>query len=419
MALDNPDFDAMLKVIYLDTQRLQHTMLEDNPLLGLMPKDEGNGGLYISQPMISVGNRKRSATYATARAGTQDTETVQFQVGTVNNYGFARWTDDVMKDSRGRGNKAVLEAVETEMDGALAHLRNDHGQGVYGNVGGSKGVVGSLSTVFLTLATPEDIIHFDIGDKLALSDDDGTGSGDALRDSGDVVTVIGIDSTTGIIEGDATWTTQITGAVAGDFIFFEGDFQNKASGLAGWIPDVSPLNDGSDSFHGVDRGPHPDRMAGYRFNAGGLLPEDIVTRMVARGSRINGHKPTHFFVNDEVWADYSSSMENKTEMQLNAVGGDGKKVASVGYEAIKIRTARGPVALVSDPNCPVNRGYLLDINTWKASSVGKLVEMISVAGSPVQRGTADDWFTELKSRWNISCKAPWQNGVAKLDVQAD
>ena len=419
MAMDNADFLAALKILYQDTQRLQHTMLEDNPLLGLMPKDESMGGEFIGQPMISVGNRKRSATYATARAATQDTEMVRFNVGYVNNFAFARWTDDVMRDSRGKGKKAVLEAVETEVDGALAHLRNDHGQGCYGNVGGSKGVVGSLSTVFLTLDPIENIIHFDIGDQIQLSANDGTAGGHALRDSGDFVTVIGINSTTGVIEGDATWTTQITGAAAGDFLFFNGDFKAKASGLAGWIPDIAPPNDGSDSFFGVDRGPHPNRMAGYRFNAGGLLPEDIVTRMVATGSRINGVRPTHFFINDEVWADYSGSMENKTEIQLNAIGGDGKKIVSVGYEAIKVRTARGPVALVSDPNCPVNRGYLLDINTWKAGSVGKLVDMISVAGSPIQRGTDDDWFMELKSRWNIVCKAPWQNGVALLDVQAD
>lgn len=413
---ETADFLAALKSRYIEPQKLQDALYEHCPLLGMIPKDESMGGKYMELPMISIMNRKRSATYATAAAGTQDTEMVSFTVGYVNNHQFARWADNVMRDARKAGPNAVLEAVETEMDGALANLARDHGQGIFGNVGGAKGTiaVGGLSTTALTLANPEDAIHFEPGDQIVASANDGTDSGHSLLDSGDFITLVAVNKSTGVLTGDANWSN-IAAIAAGNFLFHKGDFKLKASGLAGWIPSTTPT---STLFHGVNRSVNPVRLGGHRFNAGGLLPQDVVTRMAATMNRVNGAKPGVFICNDEVYADFETAMGNKESITINAVGANGEKLAHIGYSGISARTASGKVAIMADPNCPVNRAYMLTLDSWKAgSSGGPLVDAITVAGSEIQRGTSDDWFSELKSRWNLGCKAPWLNGVALLDTQ--
>lgn len=414
MTMGLTEFEGYLKTRYIEPRKLQDAMYKYAPLLGMMPKDGGAGGEFMQVPAISVRNRKRSADYATALASAADTETVRFQVGYVDNFQFARWSDNVMRDSKRKGSNAVASAVEVEVDGAMANLFRDHGQGVFGNVGGAKGTVavGGLSTTSLTLANPEDSIHFEPGDQIVASANDGTSSGHSLLDSGDYVTILAVDHSTGILTGDATWTTQITGLLAGHYLFHKGDFKLKASGLLGWIPPTAP---GATLFHNVDRSVNVVRLGGHRFLGGGLAPQEVVSRFAARMARINGAKPDVYCVNDEVWSDYETALGNMERIQIPARGVDGKKVGNIGYDAIKC----GDIAIIKDPNCPVRYGFMLTMDTWLAGSSGdgELVEPIEVAGSMIQRTQGSDaWHVEFKSRWNIACKAPWENGVVDLET---
>jgi hypothetical protein len=237
--MDNTDFDAMLKTWYVLPDKLQHAMMARSPLFGLLPKDETAGGKKMNLPIITLGNRKRSSTYATAAASTLDTETDEFEVPYRNNYQFARWTDDVMKDSRGKGDKALMEAMEVEMDGANANLLRDIGQGLFGNLGGAKGTIatGGISSAVVTLSRPEDAIHFEKGDIIVACADDGADSGDTLRAGS--VTLLSVDYEAGTLTATGNWSAGITTPTAGDSLFHSGDFAAKYYGLDAWIPSVT------------------------------------------------------------------------------------------------------------------------------------------------------------------------------------
>lgn len=412
------DFDAMLKAYYVKPDSLQHSMMERSPLFGLLPKDENAGGKSLYLPILTQGNRKRSSTYATASANTQNTVSDEFVVPYRNNYQFARWTDDAMRDSRGKGERALLEAMEVEMDGAMSNLLRDIGQGMFGNLGGRKGVVGTTTVVgsaLLTLSNAEDAIHFEKDDVLYLSADDGADAGDALRAGS--VTVLSVDYDAGTVTMTGNITAGIAAAAVGDSIFHAGDFAAKYYGLGAWIPDTTTGL--TTAFCGVTRSSNAVRLAGSRFNAGGLLPQELIARMAARIRRVsNDASPDLFVCNDETFADFAIAIEHKTYHTINAVSGDGKRLAKIGYEGIKVATPNGAVTMVADPNCPPTRAYMLTTDSWKLGSVGKAIHMIDDDGQYLRRGSADDWYVELKSRMNLGCRAPWKNGVALLDTAA-
>jgi hypothetical protein len=419
---NNTDFEAMLITKYVKPDNMQHAMMQRSPLFGLLPKDENAGGKRMELPIVTEGNRKRSRTYATAAAATQNTVADAFEVAYRNNFQFARWTDDLMMDGRQKGEHALMEIMETEMEGAKNNLLRDLGRGTYLNHGGAKArsaATGAFSTTVCTLLRPEDAIHFEKGDVIRVSDADGSGGADALRAGS--VTLASVDYEAGTLTATGNWSAGITTPTNSDYLFHDGDFGINMYGLDAWIPSVTTGL--GTAFNGVTRSTNPTRLAGTRMNAAGLLGHEVISRLAARMLRVADAVPDVVVVNTETFTDYAVQIENKTYHTIQAINGDGKRLAKIGYEGLKIAIPGGSVTMLSDPNCPPNRLYMLTAESWKIGSVGKPFRIVGENGSTgdgltLRRGTADDWYVEIKSRLNLGCKAPWNNGVALLDVDA-
>ncbi|MHC5062025.1 MAG: hypothetical protein ACYTFK_13185, partial [Planctomycetota bacterium] len=131
--------------------------------------------------------------------------------------------------------------------------------GEYGQISGTPG-----ASTTLTLAKPDDITNFEVGQRLVFA----ANSASALRDSGAHLTVVAVNLSAGTMVMSANLNT-ITGLADGDAIFVKGDYEaaddrNKISGLAAWLPASAP--GGSDSFFGVNRSVDPVRLAGHRLS---------------------------------------------------------------------------------------------------------------------------------------------------------
>ena len=302
------DWDAMLVSRYIKPESAQHALMERIPFVGIIPKEFNITGDLLALPLITIQNRKRSRVYATASASSQNTTVQKFSVSPVNDYGFARWQDNQMRESRNKGEHAMLEVMETEMDGMLSTLSGSLGRGVFGNVGGSVARFSAISSDVATLYNREDAIHFEPGDQICVASTDGTSG--SLRDSGAAATVESVAPLAGTVTATAAWGTAISGAVADDYAFFEGDFGASVSGLGGWIPLAAP----TDTFHGIARTAAQIRTGGWRYSGGGLLPEDMIKRACAYGRQVtNGlSMPSYAVMNDVTLADFESSMQNKT-----------------------------------------------------------------------------------------------------------
>lgn len=251
-----------------------------------------------------------------------------------------------------------MEAVVTELDGALHSLARSLAIALYGSGSGSIGQsLAAYTGTSLTLANANDVTNFEKGQELVFSTADGGGT----VKSGSV-TVNGVDRDTGILTVDAmTAIDGGTGVAANDFIFVQGDYDAKIKGLRAWLPNSTPT---STPFFSVDRTSDATRLAGIRFDGSSLPIEEALIGAAARVAR-EGGKPDVCFMDYSKYADLEKALGSKVQYV------DIKVNAEIGFRGIQINGPRGPIRVVPDQNCPSNRAFMLSMKSWKLYSLGK------------------------------------------------
>jgi len=402
MSLTRTLFEAYLKDKYVKPNKIMLAMLAKCPTLGLMRKDKTLGGDYWKIPITARAPQGRSATYATAKTNAVASLPKRFLVDYAPNYIIAKLTGDVIDRCKGNDN-ALLDALDHEMKGAIATMQRDIRQNLFGNYGGAKGVVGSLSTVYLTLANKEDAVHFEAGMEICLAATDGTSG--ALRDSGQAITLVAVNKSTGVLTADENWS-EIASAAAGDYVFVEGDFGAKWSGFAGWLPETAPTS--GDDFFDVDRSVAPEVLAGIRYDGSGDTLEEAFVNAGSLGALYDA-EATVGVLNPVKWGQLSNSLSS-VRVELISPR-DTNLTGRIGYKAIMIATPAGDVPIIGDPGCPIDVGYMLDMETWTAGSVGgDLVHIIDDDGLKLRRDPdSDGWIVEFKGLGNFGCDNPGRN----------
>jgi hypothetical protein len=400
MTLDTTStyFQNYMKERWLMPNALMQALYVKAPWLGMVETDTTAGGRFYRTPILQRGPVGRSHGYSNAVANADGSRTEAFEVTYVNNYQIGKLTGDVIRRTKGQEN-AIEEAIDHEVEGCMVSMRKDLRRGIYGNTGGSRGVVGSESTTTLTLADKADTVNFETGMKIAASSTDGTSG--ALRDSGDTVTIVGVDRSLGTLTGSTAWATTISGLVAGDYLFEDGDFGADMAGLSGWVPQTAP---GATAWYGVDR-TSDDRLSGLRFDGTGQPLEDAIIE--ASGLCYQYDANTDLAIVDPLkWAEVAKSLgSDRGNRVVTKSSSDGY----VGYSAIMVATQEGMIPLISDPGCQKDTCYMLDTSTWVLATVGEVVQIIDDDGLLIRRGTSDDWQFEILFSGNLCCRAPGRN----------
>jgi hypothetical protein len=413
VTLNRTKFLAYMRERWIEPDSIMLAIVQNSPVLGLIPKDEAMGGRFMRLPIIHTGAQGRSATYATAKTNAVGSDAVAFEVQYVNNFQIAKLEGDIVDDTKGDAN-AIAEAIDTEMDATIANMKKDLNMGLFGNVGGARGRIGSIATGIagancrIVLLNPYDAKFFERGMLLAASANDGTATGHSLLDSGDTITITGVDAANGYLDFASDVTATITGIGANNYLFAAGDFKLKISGFRGWIPTTDPTS--GDSFHGVDRTVQVQRLSGIRTNQSGLPIEDgIVAHTAVMG--LYDAKPDIVVFNPVRFGALVRSLGADRANRMTSIKGDDARVS---YSSVKVATPHGDVDVVSDSGCHVDESVYLTLKTWKLGSVGKLVHVIDDDELMIRRGTGDDWAIDVKSRANLGCKNPGLNGRASL-----
>lgn len=402
MSLTRTLFAAYLKDKYVKPNKIMLALLAKNPILGLMKKDKTLGGDYWRVPITAVAPQGRSATYATAKTNAVGSNNKKFLVDYAPNYIIAKLTGDVIDRCKGNDN-ALLDALDHEMKGAISTMKRDIRCNLFGNYGGARGTIGSTSTVYLTLANKEDSVNFEPGMEICVAATDGTSG--SLRDSGQAITLVAVNKATGVLTADENWS-EIASIANGDYLFAEGDFGIKWSGLAGWLPSTAPTS--GDSFFGVDRSVAPDILAGIRYDGSGDTLEEAFINAGSLGALFDA-EATVGALNPVKWGQLSNSLQSTRVEMLSP--NDPQLKGRIGYKAIMVASPAGDVPIVADPGCPIDVGYLLDMDTWTAGSVGgDLVHIIDDDGLTLRRDPdSDGWLVEFKSLGNFACDNPGRN----------
>ena len=400
MAATNSNQAFLLKTMY-PRDVLKDMTFDNNPFLGMVAKNENAGGEGIKVPVIYGNPQGRSASLSTAITNKGNTAGKSFLLTTVEDYSVASITRKVMMQSKGN-DKAFAEAAEVEVDGAINTCVRSLAKALYGNGSGSLGQVASESTVTLTLLDINDISNFEVGMVLKADTVDGGGT----VNSGSQ-TVSGIDRDAGTLTAATNWTTGIASLAANDYLFQEGDYDAMLKGLAAWVPSTAP---GATSFFGVDRTADVTRLGGVRVVGTSMPIEQALLKAAAKVSREKG-KPNAAFINDVQYYQLILSLGSKVEYVKQGV------TADVYFSGVVLHGPRGPIEVYPDPNCPSDRGYVLQMDTWELHSTDAAPHIFDIDNDQefLRESTADAYEVRVGYYAQLGCKAPGWNAVVTLD----
>lgn len=410
-------FNSALKELYT-SDVVENLVYANNPLIALIPKFEGFQGKNLRVPIIIGNPQGRSADFARAQARSLQTSSVikDFQLTRVKDYGVAVLDTETMEATEGKAG-SFLDAAKTEIDGALNGLTRSlaialYGTG-YGDIGRASTTVAVAGATTITLNDADQVTNFELGQELMISATVGSGVTKALGGSGNGLIITAIDRSAGVLTfafaiDDAT--NGIPTIAAGDYLFVRGDRDAAASpallklcGLSAWLPATAPGS--SDSFFGVNRSTDTTRLGGVRYAANGAPVEEAVIELATRIGR-EGGMPDTLFCNFSKYAELQKALGAKAQYV------DLKVNAQIGFRGIEIAGPKGTITVVPDQNCPSDRSFMLQKNTWKLNTLNKAIRIIENDNNMMLRqASADGVEIRMGFKGQLGCSAPGWNGV--------
>ena len=307
-----------------------------------------------------------------------------------------------------------------EFDRGLKGLGEKVGRRLYRTQGGSMGKMANstVNTTTIQLTEQASVFNFHIGDVLAFSDTDGTGS---LRDSGDTTTVTEVDHELYTVTVADNLQTKITGIATTDYIFQDGDYNQCLAGLEDWLPVDNRSTKLAATFNSVIRSPAGVYLGGVYMDGtamGGL--DEVIIKLAGKLGKY-GAQTSHILANPESLSDLellsNSKMRIVAELNTKVIGDNGDVL--VGFSGYRAIVAGRSVKIYGDRNCPSNRLYALQLDTWTLWHTGNLINWLGeqYTGSKLKMSEdADSAEARLGSYMNLGCSAPGWNGVAKINV---
>lgn len=409
--------DALLKEYYDDGALVNETYLK-KPLWAMMNKSRSVGnvtGRSFVHPVVYATSQGRAVSFTQAQTNSQLTGelSVDFTVTRLNNYQVASVdTQTVLATQDNRG--AFTKAVTLITDNALRNLGNDQEIAMFGDGSGVRGNISAGTTIAsptLSLAVAANAVYFEVGMELQLASS-ATATPRAFGSAGHGLYVIAVDRingtlTIGTTPNPATATpvninnavSGIPTAATGDYIFCVGDQGLKMSGISAWIPYGGPT---STLFYGVDRTTDPVRLAGNWLDGSQLSIEDSFIEASTQVAN-QGYELSHFFVPYSKFAQLMKSQSAKVMIQNEVAPG-------ISFEGAEVLTPTGPVMVVPARNCPQNRMFGLNLDTWDYIHLGDPIQVFNYDGNTwLRQATSDGMEIRFFSLGNVVCRTPASN----------
>lgn len=405
MALDLTSFADAMKIKYSDAA-VRNMVYKRNPFFAMVSKMENFGGSQLNIPIIYGNPQGRSGTFSTAqtRAASSTSAWEGFQLKRVHDYGVVQIDNETIEASVGNEH-AFMRARTAEVDGIINSLTRSAAISMFRTGYGSLGTVGAINSLVITLANTNDITNFEVGMELECSN--GSTETNALRTAGTSSMVVeAVDRSAGTF---TVATATITSLAVGEHLFVKGDRSTSAYttqdrpkivGLEGWLPASAPS---STAFFAVNRSLDTTRLGGQRLNGASIPIEEALVEGAVTVSREGGALDKYFMS----YATYSS-LEKALGSKVQYV--DLKVTPEIGFRGIRVNGPNGPIDCVPDQNCPSNRVFGLQMDTWKLYSLGRLPRQVPGDGLDSLRQASADG---IEVRWGyyaqLGCTAPGFN----------
>lgn len=385
----------LFKTVYQDG--LGDAASRERPFMSMLPRKQNMGrtGLVYA---VRYGNPQGGSTTVTdSRTAISGSDGAQFTAAVRRRYHHISLDGLLLLAS---SESDLVDALTEETDASMEEFGDRYSFDLFGNGTAIRGRRSSISTNTVTLTAPGDAYNFKPGMTVRAS---ANADGSSPRTGSTTVSAVNLSGGTVTLTSAAA----ITSFADNDYLFALGEASTVIDGLASIIPLTAPVLS-SDSFRGVDRGVYPELLAGSRLDDTGTPPHEAAG-LVARDIRRVGKRATHVLLNPTAFHDTSRRLDAKIEYS------GGGEMVTTGFETFMIATPAGTLKAVSDPNCPANRGYVINLETWYISSVGDVPHVASDDGRPSIRLTDDDGV-EIRTRAysNLICTNPAKNGVFSI-----
>lgn len=412
-AMTNTDAAAFLKERYT-TKRVANLVYPRKAFFAMVPKKTDFGGEDLKVPIQYADTAGLSDTFADALANKNPSKTKAFKVTTGETYGLFSIKGKTMMQSRGDAN-AFFTALDREsksaMNGVARRVHVKMYRSYDGVIGQIHATSGAVTGTTITLANRGQATCFEVGQKLCFAQ---TRTG-ALRDSGDVVTVAGVNRDLGTVTTSEDLDATVTGIAQGDYIKVDGDHLVSCYGLEDWIPSAAPSS--GESFFNVDRSVDT-RLYGHRVDAStdGLNPLQAIIKAITRIGE-SGGSPTHAFCSFDVWNKIVLLLGAQVEYVKGAAKmpdgkGGWKQSTEVSFRGVKVIGPDAEVEVYPDSACQYNTIWVLQLDTWTLHSTGECPMVLGLDNNTVLRETNDDAYEgRVGSYYQLYSDAPGWNAV--------
>jgi hypothetical protein len=392
--------NAALKEFY-DDQKVQNLVYEENPGLALLPKNTKATGKYIPVPVIYEVNQGRSATFSNAQGNQTPAQLASFLLTRKRDYDVATIDNETLEAAEDNKGSFIDESTLL-INMAIRGATNSAASSTFRDGTGTIGTIatGGITAGVITLSNPADVSQFGINQTLQANSTSGGTPRAALG------YVIARNVMSGTVTVSATGlggaAGSPTGWTAGDSLLVQGDNNGKMAGFQAWLPTTAPGS--SDNFYGVNRSVD-SRLYGLSYDGSAQpIEEALIDHSMILGRE--GSTPSHWLTNFGSMAALTKALGSK--VQYVSLSGP----AGLGFRAIEIHGANSVIKCLADRSCPVQRGFLLKMNTWKVYSIGEVPKILRYGDSKdmLRVYNADAAEARVGYYANMGCNAPGWNG---------
>jgi hypothetical protein len=389
-----------------DVAMRSHPTLDRMPKISKAPGHAGSFKGTTFNYSIKYGNSQGvSGTFSTAQTNASTTKGVQFAASRFVKYG------DIVIDGvsllASQDDGAFLDLVTLETDGVINEHVDREAFDLFRTIAGIRGKRASASTNIITLTVPDDARNFKIGMTVGASP-----NADGSSPRTGTTTIAGVALGAGNIT--LTSAAAITSFADADFLFNAGDVGTCMEGMETCTPLTAPSP--AENFRGNDRSVFDVLLAGSRLTSAVSLNQTIEENFGQLGVFIGttGGKANEGVLNPiNFW---QVVRRGNARVEFTSAGGN----MTYGFETATISTPAGTIKLYSDPDCPIDRGRLWNMDSHYLRCLGPggnsdFVHIINDDGNyNLRSSTADQVETRTRSIKNYIQNSTRDHGVFQI-----
>lgn len=398
---DLTSFAALLKEWY--TPKQVATLTYTNcPALAMIPKNTSVSGETLDVPLIYGDGGGSSATFSTAVTNKSSTTSAKFQVPMADEYSLGSIARKLIKASRD-DKGAFMKGAKVQIDAAFRRSRNAMGINIFNDGTPVRGTAASASSQVVTMTSKADCTKFHEGLVCQVWDDS---AGAFLTGTYEVTAVNHADL-------EVTFGGSFSAAVAsGDLFIRAGDAggdpsdianSNVLTGFGAYITtSTSPA-----ALHGLTRTADVSKLSGVKYSATTETIYEGLVNAQSEAYTIGDGAPDTVFLHPDKFRDLLKELSNKVQLQRFNVN------ERIGFQGFEIQGNAGVMRVFADRYCPVDKAYLLELDTWELASLGPTLDIFDKDSDQemLREASNDAYEVRVGSYSNLVCHAPGHNAV--------